>query len=372
MDLSNSKQLIETPDFSRITNLERLVLEDCTHLHKIHPSLGGLSKLNFLSLRNCINLRHFPSNGKLESLQTLILSGCSKLEKFPEIQGYMEHLSKLYLDGTAINELPSSIEYANGLVLLDLKNCKKFTRFPKCIHNLKSLETLNISGGLESEDFQESFWNLEWFKKLYTNGIAIRGMPSSISLFRKLGVLSFSGSSLPCRSSHSIDFLSLSGLCSLQQLDLSHCDLSEEADISKLGCLSSLRKLNLSGNNFISLPSNMLNRLSQLTKLDLHHCRKLQALLELPSSLQSIDAHNCTSLEIIPDQSIYKWLYQSSFVNCFKLMGYQSNLETLFLTVAMDVTEADVYVSVFLFSCLSFSIAYSYTSPTVSWLLTSS
>lgn len=222
MELNNSKQLIETPDFSEITNLEWLVFEDCTHLHKIHPSLGGLSKLIFLSLRNCINLRYFPSSGKLESLQILILSGCSKLEKFPEIRGYMEHLSELYLDGTAIKELPSSIEYASGLVLLDLKNCKKFRSFPTCIHNLKSLETLIFSGSLESEDVQENFGNLEWFKKLYSNGTAIRGMPSSISLFRNLVVLSFGGCSgppslswsLPRRSSHSIDFLLLSDLCS--------------------------------------------------------------------------------------------------------------------------------------------------------------
>ncbi|RVW59077.1 putative disease resistance protein [Vitis vinifera] len=252
MELS-SKQLTETPDFSGITNLER----------------------------------YFPSSGKLESLQILILSGCSKLEKFPEIRGYMEHLSELYLDGTAIKELPSSIEYASGLVLLDLKNCKKFRSFPTCIHNLKSLETLIFSGSLESEDVQENFGNLEWFKKLYSNGTAIRGMPSSISLFRNLVVLSFGGCSgppslswsLPRRSSHSIDFLLLS----------------------------------------------------------------LQALLELPSSIQSIDAHNCTSLEIIPNQSIYKSLYHASFMNCFKLMEYQSSLETLFLTVAMDATQTDFH-----------------------------
>ncbi|RVW64979.1 putative disease resistance protein [Vitis vinifera] len=259
MELSNSKQLTETPDFSGITNLER----------------------------------YFPSSGKLESLQILILSGCSKLEKFPEIRG------------------------------------------------------------LESEDVQENYGNLEWFKKLYSNGTAIRGMPSSISLFRNLVVLSFGGCSgppslswsLPRRSSHSIDFLLLSDLCSLQHLDLSHCNLSEEVDLSKLGLLSSLKKLNLSGNNFVSLPSNVLSRLSQLTRLDLHNCRSLQALLELPSSIQSIDAHNCTSLEIIPNQSIYKSLYHASFMNCFKLMEYQSSLETLFLTVAMDATETDFHLS---------------------------
>ena len=241
----------------------------------------------------------------------------------------MEHLSELYLDGTAIKELPSSIGCASGLVVLDIKNCKMLRGFPTSILNLRSLQTLKLSGGLESEN------------------VIIRGIPSPISLFRNLGVLSFARSSLPSKSSHSIDFLLLSGLCSLQHLDLSHCNIPEGADIIKLGSLSSLKSLNLSGNNFISLPPNMLSRLSQLTRLDLHDCRSLKALLELPPSLISIDAHNCTSLGIIPDQSIYKCLYNASFINCFKLMKYQSSLETLFLTMAMDVTKTRFHVSVF-------------------------
>ncbi|KAL6315735.1 hypothetical protein AAG906_006597 [Vitis piasezkii] len=100
MDLSHSKDLTQTPDFSRITNLERLVLEGCINLRKVHRSLGDLKKLNFLSLKNCKMLRRLPSSTcNLKSLETFILSGCSKFEEFPENFGNLEMLKELHADG---------------------------------------------------------------------------------------------------------------------------------------------------------------------------------------------------------------------------------------------------------------------------------
>ncbi|RVW19356.1 TMV resistance protein N [Vitis vinifera] len=99
VDLSHSKSLIETPDFSRVPNLERLVLEGCISLHKVHPSLGVLNKLNFLSLKNCEKLKSLPSSMcDLKSLETFILSGCSRLEDFPENFGNLEMLKELHAD----------------------------------------------------------------------------------------------------------------------------------------------------------------------------------------------------------------------------------------------------------------------------------
>ena len=146
MDLSHSQYLTETPDFSRVTNLKMLILDGCTQLCKIHPSLGDLDKLARLSLKNCINLEHFPGIGQLVSLEDLILSGCSKLEKFPDISQHMPCLRKLYLDGTTITELPSSIGYATELVKLDLKDCRKLRSLPSSIGKLTLLETLSLSG----------------------------------------------------------------------------------------------------------------------------------------------------------------------------------------------------------------------------------
>ncbi|KAJ9707491.1 hypothetical protein PVL29_002496 [Vitis rotundifolia] len=203
MNLSHSKYLRETPDFSGVINLERLVLEGCISLSKVHPSLVVLNKLNFLSLRNCKMLRSLPSDiYKLKSLKTLDLSGCS--------------------------------------------NCE----------------------------------NLKWLKELYAD----EGSLSASCL-------------LPRNSINSICFMfpPLPDLCFLTKLNLSECNISDGANLSNLGFLSSLKSLNLSGNNFVTLPAS-ISQLSQLKWLGLENCKQLEALWELPSSIEEINAYNCTSL----------------------------------------------------------------------------
>ena len=147
--LSYSQHLIETPDFSEAPNLRRLILEGCTSLSKVHPSIGDLNKLVFLNLEGCENLKSFLRSICMESLEILTLSGCSKLKKFPEVQGCMKHLSELSLEGTAVKGLPLSIEYLTGPVLLNLRNCQNLESLPSCIYRLRSLEILILSDCLK-------------------------------------------------------------------------------------------------------------------------------------------------------------------------------------------------------------------------------
>ena len=329
MELSHSECLVEIPDLERASNLERLVLEGCTKLSSVHPSLSVLKKLVFLSLRDCIKLRDFPESIELESLQILILSGCSKLKKFPEIKGYMKRLSELFLDGTAIEELPSSIEYATGLVILDLTNCKMLRSIPNGICNLKSLETLLLSDCSKLESLPQNFGKLKRLRKLYADRIPIRALPTSFADLRNLQVLSFHG----CKGLNSPDFLlpPSSALGSLKDLNLSDCNIVDGSQLSSLGLLLSLKKLNLSGNKFASLPSS-ISQFPQLTVLKLLNCRRLGALPELPLSIEVINAHNCISLETISNHCHYTGLRHAIFTNCFE-MEYQSNMESSFGTV---------------------------------------
>ena len=240
MDLSHSKSLIETPDFSRVPNLERLVLEGCISLHKVHPSLGVLNKLNFLSLKNCEKLKSLPSSMcDLKSLETFILSSCSRLEDFPENFGNLEMLKELHADGIPVRVLPSSFSLLRNLEILSFKGC--------------------------------------------------RGPPSTSWL-------------LPRRSSSSTGSIlhHLSGLYSLTRLNLGYCNLSDETNLSSLCLLSSLEVLDLSGNNFITLPN--IRGLSSLEGLLLEKCKRLQGLPELPSSIYSLIAQDCISLENASNQ----------------------------------------------------------------------
>ncbi|KAJ6684402.1 DISEASE RESISTANCE PROTEIN TAO1-LIKE [Salix viminalis] len=122
IDLSNSLSVVRTPDFTGIPKLKRLILEGCTSLYEVHPSLGHHKKLEYVNLVNCRSIRTLPCNLEMESLQVFIIDGCSKLEMFPDIVGNMSKLMVLRLDSTGIKELSSSIHHLIGLGLLSMNN----------------------------------------------------------------------------------------------------------------------------------------------------------------------------------------------------------------------------------------------------------
>ncbi|KAM2628445.1 hypothetical protein TB2_001785 [Malus domestica] len=109
IDLSHSQYLNKTPDVTEAKKLEILNLEGCSSLTEVHPSVSDLTNLVFFSLKECKELQVLSRRIHMKSLKTLILSGCLNLDKFPEISGSMQELSELYIDQTAIEELPSSI-----------------------------------------------------------------------------------------------------------------------------------------------------------------------------------------------------------------------------------------------------------------------
>ncbi|KAA3472431.1 TMV resistance protein N-like [Gossypium australe] len=145
LNLKGSENLIKAPDFTTAPNIEILVLEGCTRLVYVHPSVGVLTRLKLLNLRGCKSLRSFPTKIGMESLQQLILSGCSKLQSFPVIDGKMECLLELCFDGTNIKELPFSIGNLRRLKVLNLKDCKSLRSLP-IKFGMKSLEVLILSG----------------------------------------------------------------------------------------------------------------------------------------------------------------------------------------------------------------------------------
>ncbi|XLU58851.1 hypothetical protein S245_053499 [Arachis hypogaea] len=146
VSFSSCEHLKEIPDFSMVPNLESLSLDNCRSLIKVHESVGTLDKLVTLNLLFCSNLKTFPSRFMLKSLRTLLLTGCSKLKKFPEIVGNMEHLEEILLQGTAIKELPQSIEYLSGLKSLFLESCQSLEHLPSSLQKLQNLTILDLSG----------------------------------------------------------------------------------------------------------------------------------------------------------------------------------------------------------------------------------
>ncbi|XP_062001000.1 disease resistance protein RPV1-like [Rosa rugosa] len=178
--LCHSQNIVETPDLAGVQNLETLDLEGCSHLVRIHQSLGFLKKLISLNLKDCKSLKSLPSRIEMESLETLILSNCSKVKKIPKFVGNMEHLSVLYLDETAVEELPVSIERLTGLLTLNLSNCRNLVSLPRTINKLKSIENLNLSGCLKLGKHQVNVGEMDCFEEMSSAHGCIKYVRGSI------------------------------------------------------------------------------------------------------------------------------------------------------------------------------------------------
>ncbi|KAB2623842.1 TMV resistance protein N-like [Pyrus ussuriensis x Pyrus communis] len=317
IDMSDSQYLIKTPDFTGVPNLEILVLQGCARLVEVHPTIGGLRNLISLNMRNCKSVESLPPFKSLKSLKSLTLSACSRLKKFPEVEGNMKCLLRVYLDETAIEELPTSIQHLTSLTLLNLRDCKNLLSLPNTIQYLTSLKSLILAGCAKFDEIPENLNCVECLEELDISGTAIRESPSVVGMLN-LKYLSFRGCrDLPSNSWHSLFncwwcrksyvptslllLTSFSSLISLTELDLSYCNLIDGAIPQDFGDLISLRKLNLSGNNFVRLPESIC-QLSKLEYLNLSNCRRLQLLPELPLSVRHVNAEDCISLMCFQDK----------------------------------------------------------------------
>ncbi|KAK9944486.1 hypothetical protein M0R45_010051 [Rubus argutus] len=163
LNLSHSPDLTETPDFSSIPNLERLILKDCTSLVDFHESIGNLRRLVYLNVEDCGSIRKLPKNiSLLILLETLIISGCSSLNEFPVDLSKIESLKVFQADGVPIHRLFATtrevelwptpvleISWASylphSLVNLSIRSCNLFDDdFPSNFGSLSSLRKLDV------------------------------------------------------------------------------------------------------------------------------------------------------------------------------------------------------------------------------------
>ncbi|KAK0583307.1 hypothetical protein LWI29_035566 [Acer saccharum] len=135
INLSFSHNLIKTPDFEMIPNLERLDLQCCTKLR--------LSSLGRLDVSDC-NLLEIPSDiGSLFSLRQLLVSGNNFVS------------------------LPDSISQLSRLRCLCLEKCQRLQSLPKLPHKIRlvkaddctSLKTISSALEVASERVDLRFFN---------------------------------------------------------------------------------------------------------------------------------------------------------------------------------------------------------------------
>ncbi|XP_023641003.1 disease resistance-like protein CSA1 [Capsella rubella] len=294
VDLSYSSELLDLSALSKAENLQRLNLEGCMSLDELPVEFENMKSLVFLNLRGCTSLWSLPEMN-LISLKTLILSNCSNLEEFQLIS---ESVEFLHLDGTAIKGLPQAIQKLQRLVVLNLKNCKRLASLPNCLSNLEVLDKLILSGCSRLKDLPDVMNSLKHLKTLLFDGTGAKEMPS---------ISCFTESEGPASAD-----MFLQPLGSMREWPFA------------VNGVSSLRRLCLSGNDFVSLQPD-IGKLYHLKWLNVKHCKKLRSVPMLPPRLQYFDAHGCDSLErvanpvaisVLSDQMIHATF---SFSNCNKL-----------------------------------------------------
>ncbi|KAL5577263.1 hypothetical protein UlMin_018962 [Ulmus minor] len=242
-----------------------------TAIDQLPSSIESLPYLVDINLRDCKRLQSLSTRiYKLKELSRLDLCGCSKFENFPKILEPMMNLSYLNLSGTAIKELPSSVENLANLDQLDLGMCENLQFLPNSI----CTRFLDLYGYSQL---------IQW------------PIPTD-------------------------------GFCYLYSLSLYNCKALEFP--VWLGCLSSLENLYLSGKFVDEIPAS-IKQLSKLKHLDISHWENLRSLPELPFCLNILNARGCTSLETLSISRIELTKPYGrpqlekdqllSFLNCLKL-----------------------------------------------------
>ncbi|PON40258.1 LRR domain containing protein [Trema orientale] len=114
------------------------------------------------------------------------------------------------------------------------------------------------------------------------------------------------------------------------------------------GCLSSLKILDLRGNNFDKIPKS-IKKISGLTELRISNCENLRSLPELPLSIGFLDASGCKSLETVSNSkgNLAQGQWNEYHVTFHKefLFGDCSNLDENALSICCPGNEIPSWFS---------------------------
>ncbi|CAN6582545.1 unnamed protein product [Malus baccata var. baccata] len=228
-------------------------------------------EMQYSSLRQvCKGTKFLPSLKILDVSHSHALSETIDFSLFPNLE------ELILVDCTSLKNIHESIGSLERLMYLNIRDCKNLRKLPKNMCMLKSLETLILSGCSNLDEFpMEIMKKMESLKVLETDGIPI-------------------GELWPERSSTILS----SFPCSLVELSLKGCNLSDDVFTTDLIALSYLRRLHLDENPICSLPV-FIKGLRRIDKLSFDGCDRLESLMGLPEVHQWISIAGCISLKKI-------------------------------------------------------------------------
>nr|XP_011457429.1 PREDICTED: TMV resistance protein N-like [Fragaria vesca subsp. vesca] len=248
----------------------------------------------------------------LHSLKTINLSHSLNLLEIPDLSG-STYLECLILEGCIrLTEVDSSVGMLERLTLLNLRDCTSLCRLPCSVSGLKSLKVLLLSRCSKLEKLPEDLGDVKSLEELDVAGTTMRPLPSCLGPLEDIIVLNFDGTKF-------FRWSSFAHLQSLRTLNISNCNIWDMGFIPVVCPIKfSLKRLNLSSNQFVRLPGN-ISQLHVLEYLDLQRCQYLEELPKLPPRVE-VNANNFLSLEIVTK---WNFLSKAYFLNCFRLVKQQ-------------------------------------------------
>ncbi|XP_031113487.1 TMV resistance protein N-like [Ipomoea triloba] len=175
LDLSFSKYLTKTPDFSGAQRLHTLSFWQCKNLVNVHSSLGELVSLKVLKFGWCSKLRKLPNNlCQLLKLESIDLQHCKKLQVLPKLPHSVNRWSLINcVNLSMIEEFPpfTDIDLCDcknleklpqlppDLERVDLSGCEKLKMLPEFPHSVKNIKLL---GCKKLKVLPQLPHNLEW------------------------------------------------------------------------------------------------------------------------------------------------------------------------------------------------------------------
>ncbi|KAG6679396.1 hypothetical protein I3842_14G129300 [Carya illinoinensis] len=198
LDLSDSENLIETPDLSGAPNLEIIYFKNCRSLCEVHPSINELKRLEdlrmsgtgikqlwkgtlvvlqnlkILDLSYCKNLIEIPDLTGAQNLEGINFTSCTSLcEVHPSIK-VLKQIQTIIMVGIGIKQLwKGTLVVLHNLKILELSYCKNLIETPD-LTGAQNLEEIYLTGCTNLCEVHPSIKVLKQIQKIMMIGTGIK------------------------------------------------------------------------------------------------------------------------------------------------------------------------------------------------------
>ncbi|CAI7846791.1 unnamed protein product [Closterium sp. NIES-54] len=283
---------------SRLRSLTSLKIDGCVALRELPDSLGHLKELQHLELAKLYSLESLPhSIGLLSSLETLHLRDINAAFLPSFSSAHLSSLKRLLITSLAhLEALPDGIGQLPSLQELTIKSCARLTALPPSLSALSSLTALTVQDCTSLASLPEDIGDVPRLTSL-----VLDELPSLVAISDSLALLS-SLMQLHAANCQDLTLLpaSFAGMQSLSQLQLLGCSLgSLPEDLGHLSVLTELQLSKVAGD----LPESF-GQLLNLKRLTIHSFCDLENLPETIgqlTALRTVEIAGCRLLETLPE-----------------------------------------------------------------------